>query len=66
MDASFSSSVTGAFSSSTVLKETNAGNWQAAADAFLLWNKMRVSGEMVVSSQLDKKRRLERALYLKP
>ena len=57
---------TGAFSSSTVLKETNAGNWQAAADAFLLWNKMRVSGEMVVSSQLDKKRRLERALYLKP
>jgi lysozyme len=56
---------TGAFSKSTVLRETNNGNWQVAADAFLMWNKMRVNGEMVVSSQLDKKRRLERALYLK-
>lgn len=57
---------TGAFADSTVLRETNRGNWQAAADAFLMWNKMRVNGEMVVSSQLDEKRRLERALYLKP
>jgi len=55
---------TGSFSTSTVLKETNAGRKQAAADAFLLWNKVRVNGKLEVSPHLDEKRRRERALYL--
>src|SRR5215472_2209974 len=36
-----------AFKSSTVLKDHNAGNKSAAADAFLLWDKAHVNGQLV-------------------
>ncbi len=53
-----------AFSSSSVIRELNAGNRGAAADAFMLWNKIRVNGELVESAQLTRRREEERALFL--
>ncbi|MCH9674708.1 MAG: lysozyme [Gammaproteobacteria bacterium] len=50
----------GNFSKSTVLKKVNAGDKAAAADAFLMWNKM--GGK--VSTHLAKRRRAERGLFL--
>jgi lysozyme len=55
----------GAFATSTVLKEANAGNHRQAADAFLMWNKARIDGRMQVLEHLDLRRQAERALYLK-
>ena len=52
----------GHFQTSTVLREHNAGNYQAAADAFLMWNK---AGGQVLAG-LDRRRREERNLYLQP
>ncbi len=52
----------GAFAKSTVLREHNAGHHQAAADAFLMWNK---AGGQVLKG-LDRRRHEERALYLQP
>lgn len=54
----------GAFRNSTVLRELNAGNRRSAADAFLMWNKVKRSGELAESSQLTKRRKAERALFL--
>jgi len=51
----------GNFSRSTVLKELNKGNRKAAADAFLMWNKVNKK----VNSHLVKRRKEERALFLK-
>lgn len=50
----------GAFRGSTVLREHNAGNFRAAADAFRLWNK---AGGRILSG-LVARREAERALYL--
>lgn len=50
----------GAFKGSTVLREHNAGHYQAAADAFRLWNKD--NGKIVQG--LVNRREKERALYL--
>ena len=52
----------GHFQTSTVLREHNAGNYQAAADAFLMWNK---AGGQVLAG-LGRRRREERDLYLQP
>jgi lysozyme len=59
---------TGALQSSTLLKYLNAGNYQAAADQFLVWNKITspATGKKVVSSTLVQRREQERALFLKP
>lgn len=54
----------GAFAESTVLRELNAGDREAAADAFLRWNKLRLNGELVVSRVLAERRRFERAVFL--
>lgn len=51
-----------AFSNSTVVKKIASGEWQAAADAFLLWNK--AGNPLVVLSGLTKRRQLERSLFL--
>ena len=56
----------GAFKGSTVLRDHNAGNKAGAADAFLLWNKAHVDGQLVELRGLDVRRAAERALYLKP
>lgn len=50
----------GGFARSSVVRHLNAGNKQAAADAFLLWNK---AGGKVLKG-LDNRRRAERALFL--
>lgn len=52
----------GHFGTSSVLRDHNAGNHQAAADAFLMWNK---AGGQVLRG-LDRRRHEERTLYLTP
>lgn len=56
------------FSRSTVLRQHNAGNRQAAARAFGLWNKARnpSTGLLEVLSALTARRAREAALYLTP
>jgi lysozyme len=53
---------------STALRQHNAGNRQAAARAFALWNKARNprSGELEVPDGLTARRAREAALYLTP
>jgi lysozyme len=55
---------TGAFATSTVLDRNQAGNTQQAADAFLMWNKAHVNGELTPVAGLTNRRNAERALYL--
>lgn len=54
------------FITSTVLKQHNAGNRDAAARAFGLWNKARVNGVLTVLPGLEIRRAKEKALYLTP
>lgn len=56
----------GAFARSSVLKAHNAGDSQAAARAFSLWNKARVNGVLTVLAGLTRRRSAEAALYLTP
>ncbi len=56
----------GAFARSSVLKAHNAGDEQAAARAFGLWNKARVGGVLTVLAGLTRRRAAEAALYLTP
>lgn len=53
-----------AFGGSTVLRELNAGNREAAADGFLLWNKITVDGNIEENARQTKYRRIERDLFL--
>jgi lysozyme len=55
---------TGNFRESTVLKEVNAGDRSAAAEAFLLWNKVTVNGVRRVSPVLEARREREKAMFL--
>lgn len=55
---------TGAFSDSTLLKKLNASDYPGAADQFLVWNKITVDGEKVVSEGLSNRREKERELFL--
>lgn len=52
------------FLTSTVLRQHNAGNRQAAARAFGLWNKAKVDGQLQVLNGLTARRAREEALYL--
>jgi len=56
----------GALAKSTVLRQHNAGNDQAATRAFALWNKATVGGVLKVLDGLTIRRSLEAAMYLKP
>lgn len=56
---------TSAFGESTILRELNAGNRQAAADGFLLWNKITVNGEVQESPRQTKYRKIERDMFLR-
>ena len=56
----------GAFAKSTVLRQHNAGNSDAAARAFGLWNKATVGGVLTPLAGLTARRTSEAALYLKP
>lgn len=53
-----------AFKRSTVLRQHNAGNRQAAARAFGLWNKARVNGTLTELPGLTARRARESAMYL--
>lgn len=57
-----------AFLRSTVLRQHNAGNRQAAARAFALWNKARNprTGQLEVLDGLTARRAREAAMYLTP
>lgn len=55
-----------AFGRSTVLRQHNAGNRDAAARAFGLWNKARVNGALQEVRGLTLRRTREAALYLTP
>jgi lysozyme len=52
------------FEKSSILKFHNAGEFHAAADAFSLWNKARVNGQLIVVSALSNRRKREADLYL--
>src|SRR6266566_6783601 len=54
------------FRTSTVLRKYKAGDFSGSADAFLLWDKIHVDGELVFDQGLLNRRRDERKLYLTP
>jgi lysozyme len=53
-----------AFKGSTVLREHKAGNHQAAASAFLMWDKATINGKLQPVAGLARRRESERQLYL--
>lgn len=54
----------GAFRTSSVLRFHRARSYQAAADAFLLFDKEHIDGQLVMVKGLLNRRQKERALYL--
>jgi lysozyme len=52
------------FLGSSVARHHQAGNHQQAGASFLLWNKARIRGRLVVLRGLTRRREEERALYL--
>ena len=56
----------GAFKGSTLLKRLNTGDRQAAADQFLVWNKITVNGKKQVLNGLTIRREAERKQFLTP
>lgn len=51
---------------STVLRKLNSGDKLAAAQAFEMWNKARVNGELVALDGLMRRRAAEKSLFLMP
>lgn len=56
----------GGFQGSTVLRRHRAGDKLGAANAFRLWNKATVGGQLVEMPGLTRRRVAEQALYLMP
>jgi len=54
----------GAFKSSTVLRDFNSGDIAGAADAFMMWDKATVNGQLVVVDGLKNRRTQERTVFL--
>lgn len=54
----------GSFRHSTVLRLLNEGERRAAADAFLMWNKVKRDGNLTESARLTGRRQAERGLFL--
>ncbi len=54
----------GGWKSSTILRRLNAGDYEGAADAFLLWNKITVDGVKKYDQGLANRREKERAVFL--
>ena len=52
------------FRTSTVLRDHRAGNYPAAGEAFLSWNKIAKGGVLQPSLGLTNRRNAERALYM--
>lgn len=55
----------GAFSRTKVVERLNAGDYDGAADAFLLHDRMRIDGELRPVQHLTERRMKERALFLR-
>ncbi len=55
---------TNAFKASSVLRSFNANDIPAAADAFLMWDKATVDGQLVVVQGLYNRRVAERTIFL--
>lgn len=53
-----------ALKGSTLLKKLNAGDYAAAAEQFLVWNKITVNGVKQESAGLTRRRKAERELFL--
>jgi lysozyme len=53
-----------AFGSSSVLRNFNAGDIAGAAEAFLMWDKGTVDGQLVVIPGLLNRRQAERSVFL--
>lgn len=58
----------GALMKSSALVKLNAGDYDGAADALLLWNKCKdpKTGQTIVNKVLDARRHRERAVFLTP
>jgi lysozyme len=56
----------GGFAKSTVLRLHNSGDFKGAADAFLMWNKAKVTGVLQPVQGLTNRRTDEAKLYLAP
>jgi lysozyme len=54
----------GNFARSTLAAKLNADDFPAAADELLSWDKIRVAGALIVSSDLANRRHAERDLFL--
>jgi GH24 family phage-related lysozyme (muramidase) len=54
----------GNLGTSTLLHKLNSGDYEGAADQFLVWNKVRKNGALVEVPRLTWRRRAERALFL--
>lgn len=52
------------FRSSTVLRQHLASNFAAAGQAFLMWDKVTIDGQLVDSNGLLNRRKVEMAMYL--
>ena len=55
----------GALQKSTLLKKLNAGDYEGAAEQFLVWDEVIVNGKKVVNDDLVKRRQKEKAMFLK-
>lgn len=53
------------FRNSTVLRRLNDSDYRGAANAFLMWNKQRQNGKLVVLRGLKRRREQEREYFLK-
>lgn len=56
----------GAFLKSTALQAFNEGKKDKAANAILMWNKATINGVRKVLPGLDRRRKAERELFLRP
>lgn len=56
---------TGSLGKSTALKKLNAGDYQGCADAFMMYTRGRVNGQLVPMKGLVTRRNEEKALFLK-
>lgn len=57
---------TGALDRSNVLRDVNAGNFDAVPDDLLMWDHARIGGRLVVVNGLLRRRHYEGELFAKP
>ncbi len=55
----------GAFAGSTARRLLNAGDYRGCAEAFLMWNKGTINGQLTELAGLTRRRKAERDLFLR-